>query len=202
MTVSIRVLSVFGSSRRSDKISGPARPRMRLSLVISSLKSTVWVHPGSLQAMLYWHKEAWLLRVARNFRTPVPGDCVILFNFIQWTRVLSYWTANLRIVARRSFSVMVEVSALVSRMMSARRSWLQQWKRAVGIILFAMIMPTLYIFHCLVKADHRSGSQPRPIFGGSSFNFDVGWEAEVCVHSCNAKDPTRPLAILPSSRKA
>ena len=143
MTVSSRVLSVLGSPRRSDKISGSARPGMRLSLMISSLKSTVWVHPGSLQAMLYWHKEAWPLRVARNVRTPVPGDCVILFNFIRLTRKLSSLTANLRIVARRSFSVRVETSALVSRMMSVRRSWLQQRKRAVGIILLAMIMPNL-----------------------------------------------------------
>ena len=103
----------------------------------------------------------------------MPGDWVILFNFIRLTRMLSSFTARLFIALRRSFSGIVETSDLVSRMMSVRRSVLQQWNKAVGIILAAMTMPILYISHCLMNADHWSGSHPIPICGGSNFSLAV-----------------------------
>lgn len=41
-TVSSSDLSVFGSPSKSDRISGSAIPRTKLSLIISLLKSKVW----------------------------------------------------------------------------------------------------------------------------------------------------------------
>ena len=52
LTVSSSVLSVLVSPSKSESISGSAMPLIRLSLIISSLKSKKWLHPGSLHLRL------------------------------------------------------------------------------------------------------------------------------------------------------
>ncbi|KAH3882326.1 hypothetical protein DPMN_006261 [Dreissena polymorpha] len=85
--------------------------------------------------------------------------------------MLSSFTASLLIAARRSASAMVATSRWRSRIMSVRRSELQQYNRAVGGTLSSIAIPTLYMSHCRVNADHWSGSHPAAIVGGSNFSL-------------------------------
>ena len=93
-TVSSSVMSILGSPRRSDMISGSAIPLTRLSLMISSLKSNSRVHPGSLHGATYWQRAAWPRRLATNVRMPVPGDWAELYEVDKGALVLKSKSLN------------------------------------------------------------------------------------------------------------
>lgn len=81
-------------------------------------------------------------------------------------------------------SVIEATSSWMSCIINVRRSSLQQLNRAMGSVVCVMAMPTLYMFHWRVNEDHWSGLQPRPILGGSSFNFCCNAGAGAWATAC------------------